>query len=102
MKPAESCSDGEVRRIIEEAEDRARQVLSEHMDALHAVAEALLAYETLSGEEVRAVLAGEPIARDERSDQSRPSKRGSVPVVGSGASPRRRPAVGPPQVQPQG
>ncbi|MDH3475073.1 MAG: ATP-dependent zinc metalloprotease FtsH [Rhodospirillales bacterium] len=94
--------DGEVRRIIEEAEDRARQALSEHMDALHAVAEALLAYETLSGEEVSAVLAGEPIVRNDRSDEDRPSKRGSVPLVGPGSPSRRRPVVGPPQVQPQG
>jgi cell division protease FtsH len=94
--------DGEVRRIVEQAEARARQALSDHMDALHAVAEALLAYETLSGEEVRAVLAGDPIVRSDRPDQGRPPRRGSVPAVGAGASPRRRPVVGPPQVQPQG
>jgi cell division protease FtsH len=94
--------DGEVRRIIEEAEMRARQVLAEHMDALHAVAEALLAYETLSGAEVQALLAGEPVVRDDRPDADRPSRCGAAPPVGSGASPRRRPAIGPPQVQPQG
>ncbi len=94
--------DDEIRRIIEQAEDRARQALSEHMDALHAVAEALLAYETLSGEEVRAVLAGDPVVRNDRSNEDRPSRRGSVPGVGSKSSSRRRPVIGPPQVQPQG
>ena len=94
--------DDEVRRIIEQAEERARQVLSEHMDGLHSVAEALLAYETLSGEEVRDVLSGDPVVRNDPSDDDRPSRRSSVPLAGSGNKPKRRPVVGPPQVQPQG
>jgi len=93
--------DGEVRRIVEQAEDRAHQVLSDRMDALHAVAEALLAYETLSGEEVQAVLAGEPIVRPDRPDADSPSRRGSEPLISSGATSRRRRVAGPPQVQPQ-
>jgi cell division protease FtsH len=43
--------DQEVRRLIEEAEATARQVLTEHLDELHRLAGALLEYETLNGEE---------------------------------------------------
>ena len=56
--------DEEVRRLIEEAEQRARNLLIEHMDNLHKVSKALLEYETLSGDEVRALVRGESISRD--------------------------------------
>ena len=53
--------DEEVRRLIDEAETTARRILSERRDALEVLANALLEYETLSGEEVRALLRGEDV-----------------------------------------
>ncbi len=50
--------DGEVRRIILEAQDRARALVSEHRASLAAIAEALLERETLSGDEVRLLARG--------------------------------------------
>src|SRR3546814_10330962 len=50
--------DEEIRRIIEEAEEKARKVLTEHMDDLHRVSKALLEFETLSGDEVQTILDG--------------------------------------------
>ena len=94
--------DDEVRRIIEEAEDRAQQALEENMSGLHAVAEALLLYETLSGDEVRRILAGEPIVRNDQSDEGPSSGRSAIPSAGKAATKGRRPVFGPPQVQPQG
>jgi cell division protease FtsH len=91
--------DGEVRRIIEEAENRARQVLTEHLDDLHAVAEALLEHETMSGDEVRAVLAGQPIVRNNPADDDRPAGHGTVPSAGRGDWKRPRPVIGRPQPQ---
>jgi cell division protease FtsH len=44
--------DEEVERILREQEDRCRQVLSENRNALDLVARALLAQETIDGEEV--------------------------------------------------
>ena len=93
--------DAEVRRIVEEAEAQGREVLSEHMDSLHAVADALLAYETLSGEEVRALLAGMPINRDEGPDENPRDRRSSIPRAGQGSSSRRGPVMGTPQLEPQ-
>jgi cell division protease FtsH len=55
--------DEEIRRLIDEAETRARTILTEKIEDLHRVAKALLEYETLSGEEVKALMRGEAIVR---------------------------------------
>jgi len=60
--------DEEIRRLIEEAEQVARDVLTERLDELHKIAKALLEYETLSGDEVQAVLKGQPIIRPHESE----------------------------------
>jgi cell division protease FtsH len=57
--------DEEVRRIIEEAETYARKILTDHHDQLVIIAEGLLEYETLSGDEVRKLIAGEKLEREE-------------------------------------
>jgi cell division protease FtsH len=77
--------DEEVRRIIDEAEQKAREVLTEHMDDLHKLAKGLLEYETLSADEVQRVLRGEPIDRSEPTDkpqQPTGGRRASVPSSG--------------------
>ena len=53
--------DTEVQRIIREAYERAKQTLTEHLDALHRVAAALLERETLTGEEVAMIARGETL-----------------------------------------
>ncbi|HST36821.1 MAG TPA: cell division protein FtsH, partial [Allosphingosinicella sp.] len=55
--------DKEIRRIVEEGYSRAKSLLTEHLDQLHTLATSLLEFETLSGEEIRKVLAGEPLDR---------------------------------------
>ncbi|MBN9010109.1 MAG: ATP-dependent zinc metalloprotease FtsH, partial [Rhizobiales bacterium] len=45
--------DEEVRKLIEEGESEARRLITENRDKLIAIAEALLEYETLSGEEIK-------------------------------------------------
>ncbi len=55
--------DEEVRRIIEAAYAEARRLVEDNRDKLEAVAQALLKYETLSGEEVHQIMAGETLDR---------------------------------------
>ncbi|HYM32047.1 MAG TPA: ATP-dependent zinc metalloprotease FtsH [Candidatus Cybelea sp.] len=55
--------DAEIRHLIETAEGTARSILTEHLEDLHKVAKALLEYETLTGEEIKALLRGEQIYR---------------------------------------
>jgi cell division protease FtsH len=57
--------DLEVRSIVFEAYQRVRQMLGVNIDKLHAVARALLEYETLSREEFEAVLEGQMPERPE-------------------------------------
>jgi cell division protease FtsH len=78
--------DEEIRRIIEEAETKARMVLTEHKDDLHRVTKALLEFETLSGEEVRTLLDGGTIDRGDQSDQGSSGRRSSVPSSGKAAA----------------
>jgi len=74
--------DSEVRGIIEVAENRARQVLRDNIDELHTLTNGLLEYETLSGDEVRDLLAGKALARD-MGDDTPPSRGSAVPKAGS-------------------
>ncbi len=55
--------DGEIRRIIRTQYDLVMGLLKEHRDALDRMAEALLLYETLDGEEIDALIKGEPLKR---------------------------------------
>ncbi len=50
--------DDEVRRIVDECRERARAILTEHMDKVKAVGEALLEYEVLEGKEVTQIIDG--------------------------------------------
>jgi cell division protease FtsH len=75
--------DEEVRRLIDEAEETARRILVEKREDLERVASALLEYETLSGEEVRALLRGESVVRADPRDEPRDvGRRASVPTSG--------------------
>ena len=75
--------DDEIRGIISIAEKKAHGILKDHEDGLHAIAKALLEYETLSGEDVEAVLKGETLVRP--SDTEPPTtggRKSSVPTSG--------------------
>jgi cell division protease FtsH len=77
--------DSEVRRIIEETYNRAKQILQDRIEDLHALAKGLLEYETLTGEEIKALLRGErpvrtPYEEPEAQPQSRPAA--TVPQAG--------------------
>jgi len=81
--------DDEIRRIVDDAELSARKILTENIGELHAIAKALLEYETLSGDEIKALIRGEPIYRDTDQDTPKPSapppsgRRASVPPSGT-------------------
>jgi cell division protease FtsH len=91
--------DQEVRRIVEGGEQKCRDILTSNLDALHAVAKALVEFETLSGEEVRALIKGEPIRQDtgQGGSASAPSKpRSPIPtsaIVRPGLEPKPQPGT---------
>ncbi|HEY7195565.1 MAG TPA: ATP-dependent zinc metalloprotease FtsH [Gaiellaceae bacterium] len=51
--------DDEIRRVIEEAHERARQVLADHMEELHKISELLIERETIDKDQFERLLAGE-------------------------------------------
>ncbi|MES2961947.1 MAG: ATP-dependent zinc metalloprotease FtsH [Pseudomonadota bacterium] len=55
--------DEEVKRIIEEALQGAKKILKDKKDDLEKLAQALLEYETLSGDEIKDLLAGKEIRK---------------------------------------
>ncbi|QYE36060.1 MULTISPECIES: ATP-dependent zinc metalloprotease FtsH [Sphingosinicellaceae] len=57
--------DSEVKSIVTHGYERAKQVLSDNIDQLHALAGALIELETLSGDEIKRVLAGERVDRND-------------------------------------
>jgi cell division protease FtsH len=53
--------DEEVRKFVEEAEERAKSILASNLDKLHMLAATLLEREILDGEEIDRLLRGEPL-----------------------------------------
>jgi len=90
--------DQEVKRICLDAYDRAKQVVEKNRDALVRVAEALLEYEVLDGEEVAALVKGDDVST--LAARKRPKKRPeAAPQVArptaESAGERRGPAIAP-------
>ncbi|MCX7963021.1 MAG: ATP-dependent zinc metalloprotease FtsH [Candidatus Sumerlaea chitinivorans] len=56
-----SLIDQEIKRIVDEAYARAKDLLTQHKDALIRVAEALIERETIDGTELEMLLRGEPL-----------------------------------------
>lgn len=81
--------DAEIRSTVEGGLARARQLLTDHIDQLHTLAGALLEYETLSGDEIKRLIAGEDLDRPEPG-------AGMKPVASAGTSiPKTRRPKGP-------
>jgi cell division protease FtsH len=79
--------DGEIKDIIDRAYAKARRILTENIEELHRLARGLLEHETLSGDEIRTVLRGEPVIRKVVDEPAPESRRASVPNAGRPAAP---------------
>jgi cell division protease FtsH len=72
--------DSEVKLIVQNAHAHAKAILTEHSDELKRIAEALLEYETLTGEEIKALIRGEEIRRASDMESSKPkAAKSSLP-----------------------
>jgi len=95
--------DQEVRRFVEEGEATARTILDEHKGDLEIIAQGLLEYETLSREEIEALLRGEAIDKSDKptSRPRPPGRRTSVPTTDGGDEEADSGGLGPePEPQP--
>ncbi|MEZ0172278.1 ATP-dependent zinc metalloprotease FtsH [Microvirga sp. TS319] len=76
--------DSEVRRLVETGLNDARTILTEKQQDLEALARGLLEYETLTGEEIRNLLDGQPPVRDAGGDSAAPARGSAVPSTRTG------------------
>jgi len=72
--------DLEVRRLVQAGYDEAKSILTAKLEDLHTLAKALLEYETLSGDEIIAVIKGIKPNRDDAEPKQLPGPRVSVPL----------------------
>jgi cell division protease FtsH len=93
--------DEEIRRIVTEGETKARDLVTAHRQELEAITQALMEYETITGEEVNTLVRGDKIVR--KSDDEGPKDVGSsaVPSAGARLRPRGEPGTGGMEPQPQ-
>jgi cell division protease FtsH len=79
--------DEEVRRVIEMNYKRARQILETNLDKLHAMAEALIKYETLADDQIRDIMAGRTPKPPEGWDDTTPTTGSGKPAVAPAGTP---------------
>lgn len=86
--------EAEVKALIDEGYETARKILLEKSDDFERLAKGLLEYETLTGDEIRKVIAGEPLGGDDNADK--PSSGGGGASVAAIPKTRARaPKPGP-------
>ncbi|MDP3422238.1 MAG: ATP-dependent zinc metalloprotease FtsH [Burkholderiaceae bacterium] len=83
--------DAEVRRIIDQQYALARQLIEEHSDQMHAMAKALLEWETIDADQIDDIMAGKP----PRPPKDWTPRNPSVGGGGSGGAPAVSPDAAP-------
>ncbi|MCK6425414.1 MAG: ATP-dependent zinc metalloprotease FtsH [Burkholderiaceae bacterium] len=78
--------DKEIRRIIDEQYASARRLIEDHQDKMHAMAHALLEWETIDAEQIEDIMNGRPPRppKDWTPSATKPPGGGSTPSVSSG------------------
>ena len=97
--------DEEIKRFVNEGYERAKKLLTKHRDQLNLIGEALLEYETLTGEELQSLLDTGEINRKDPppSDKTKKTKgsAGSVPTTKDKDDKKSGKDFGP-KIQPEG
>ena len=78
--------DAEIRRIVDDAYTHATKILKDNADELERLAQGLLEYETLNGDEIKIIVEGGTLSRDEPADEVETprTKRKRASIPGSG------------------
>ncbi|WP_425410127.1 ATP-dependent zinc metalloprotease FtsH [Hyphococcus sp.] len=80
----------EIKRFVQEGFDRAKQVLTDRRDDWEALSQALLEFETLSGDEILKLFKGEKIEREDPLDPKDHTPPSSVPSSGAPADAKKK------------
>jgi len=93
--------DEEVRRIVDEGYETAKRILTDKRGDLESLAKGLLEYETLTGEEITKVLAGEKLDRSEDEGPPPATGEGSHAAIPKAGKPKRPDLGGEGDLEPQ-
>jgi len=75
--------DSEVKKLVDEGYQRAKNILTEKIEDLHMLAKNLLLYETLTGDEIRnLILNNQPVEREENKEASKEERDSSLGSIG--------------------
>ena len=80
----------EIKRFVTEGFDTAKRVLTERRDDWEKLSQALLEFETLTGEEIEKLLKGEAIVREDPLDPKDHAPPSSVPTSGAPAGGKKK------------
>lgn len=89
--------EAEVKTLIDEGYNEARRILLEKSEDFERLAKGLLEYETLTGDEIRKVIAGEALSNDD--DADKPASGGGTTSIAS--IPKTRPKAPKPGPEPE-
>ncbi|HBT38015.1 MAG TPA: cell division protein FtsH, partial [Hyphomonas sp.] len=89
----------EVRTLIQTGMDDARRIMTECRKDWEAIATGLLEYETLTGDEISALLKGNPPSRPDLGDDDT-TPGSAVPVIGKRRKPKGDGGLGDPEPNP--
>jgi len=78
--------DGEIRAVIDRNYTRAKDILTEHLDKLHLMAEALIKYETIDSDQINDIMSGKAPREPQGWDDDQSSGRGSPAASASEGS----------------
>ncbi|NNE21251.1 MAG: ATP-dependent metallopeptidase FtsH/Yme1/Tma family protein [Rhizobiales bacterium] len=73
--------DAEIRRLVDEGYETAKKILKKKSKDLEALAQGLLEFETLSGDEIKELLLGNPPKRSDDDDSGSQKAKSTVPVT---------------------
>ena len=93
--------DAEIRALVDEGYETAKRILTEHAEEFENLAQGLLEYETLTGDEIKRVMRGEPVHREDDDDDGTPADD-TTSVTSIPKAPKKPKGDGGMEPQPQG
>ena len=80
----------EIKRFVTEGYDAAKRILTERREDWENISQALLEFETLTGEEIQQLLDGKKIVREDPLDPKDHTPPSSVPTTGASAGGKKK------------
>jgi cell division protease FtsH len=85
----------EVRSFIQQGYEKAREIILERNEEFERLAQGLLEYETLTGDEITKVINGLPIAHEDDDDQDAPDQGGKAALAAIPKTKKQKPPKDP-------